>query len=331
MADDDEIVVSLPPEFDIDGDGGTTVVTKTEGEGKVKTPPAEDPIADLKGQFATLQSTHNQTAQRLGETAQRLSQTERELADTKKEVVTSQLDTVTTGLEAAESDAKAAEQAYTVAFEAGDGAAMARAQRSIAKAEARISRLQEAQEDLKDQTTATKTTVREPTQQRTAPADPVERFTAQMAPRAAAWIRAHPDCVTDEQKNKDMLKEHHRALADGLVEGGDEYFSRLDQWVSGGSTKAAQRTEPKTEPQTITRRPSAPVAPAGGSGTGASGGTTVTLTKGEVEAATDGTHVHTYSDPGGKFKKGDVIGVQEFARRKAIMMKQGLYDRTLTT
>ena len=54
----------------------------------------------------------------------------------------------------------------------------------------------------------------------------------------------------------------------------------------------------------------------------------MTLTRREVEAATDGSLVYNYNDQNGKFKKGDNIGVQEMARRKSIMQRQGLYDRT---
>lgn len=330
MADDDEIVVSLPPEFDID-DGATVV--KVEPVKKAEQ--VDDPIADLKGQFATLQSSHQQVAQRATQAEHRATQAEQQLAESRKDVVASQLDTVTSGLEAAESEAKAAEQAYTVAFEAGDGAAMARAQRSIAKAEARIGRLQEAEADLKDQSTTTKSPVREQPQQRTAPVDPVDRFTANMAPRAAAWVRSHPECVTDTAKNDAMMKTHYKALADGLTEGGDEYFAMLDDMAAAGYVKpsAAKREAVKDDTTTTTtqRRPSAPVAPANGSGGGGAGGTTVTLSRGEVESATDGSIVHNFDDPKGKFKKNEPIGVQEFARRKAIMQKQGLYDKTLTT
>lgn len=326
MADDDEIVVSLPPEFDID-DGATVVKV---AETKKVAEPADDPIADLKGQFATLQSSHQQVAQRATQAEQRATQAEQQLAESRKDVVASQLDTVTSGLEAAESEAKAAEQAYTVAFEAGDGAAMARAQRSIAKAEARIGRLQEAQEDLKDQTTTTKAPVRE--QPRAVLADPVEAFLAErpMSNVSAAWIRSHPECVTNPKQYARMIAAHNLCMADEVGVDTSEYFERIE---AGIKPAAAKREAVKDDTTTTTtqRRPSAPVAPVNGSGGNAGGGTTVTLTKGEVEAANDGTHVYTYTDPKGKFKKGDVIGTQEFARRKAIMMKQGLYDRTLTT
>ena len=53
------------------------------------------------------------------------------------------------------------------------------------------------------------------------------------------------------------------------------------------------------------------------------------LTKGEAQSATDGTLVYNFDDPSGhkKFKKGDPIGIEEMARRKREMKKQGLYDR----
>ena len=77
-----------------------------------------------------------------------------------------------------------------------------------------------------------------------------------------------------------------------------------------------------------------PVAPVHQSSGGTNGGgDTVTLTKGEAAAATDGiTHVWNYPDPTGKnrWKVGDPIGIQEFARRKREMMRQGVYDRTYT-
>ena len=74
-----------------------------------------------------------------------------------------------------------------------------------------------------------------------------------------------------------------------------------------------------------------PVAPVQASGGGTSGGgTEVRLTRGEANAATDGTLVWNYDDPSGqkRFRKGDNIGIQEMARRKLEMSKQGLYDKS---
>jgi len=53
------------------------------------------------------------------------------------------------------------------------------------------------------------------------------------------------------------------------------------------------------------------------------------LTKGEAASATDGTLQWNYDDPTGqnRWKKGDVIGLAEMARRKHEGMKAGLYDK----
>ena len=312
--DDDAITVTLPAE-----EGGA-IITKVEGEKAVEKPVADDPILDLKGQFETLKGQLNQTTQRLVGAERDLAAKDQEIADVRKEVVTSQLDTVTTGIQAAESDAAAAEADFIAAAEKGDFAAQARAQRKMSAAEARIQRLKEAEGDLKDQTAAKpekrQETRPEPRQQAQ---DPVEAVASTMAPRAAAWIRSHPDYVTDRSKNSKMLATHYAALAEGLAEGGDDYFARLDAMAS---------PQAKPEPK-VNIRPSAPVAPAGNSAGGMNGGgVTVTLTKREVEAANDGTHTWERDSADGKHKRGSPLGTQEFARRKSIMMKQGLYDRS---
>lgn len=318
--DDDAIIVSLPA----DGDG--TTITKVEDVKKVE--PQNEAIADLKGQFDTLRNVQQNTTQRLTTTEQELATTKQELAEARKEVSTSQIDTVTSGLAAAEAEASAAERDYIAAAEAGDFAAQARAQRKISGAEARIQRLQEAKADLEDakpakitQRTETSQQVRQPQQ------DPVEAVASGMAPRAAAWIRSHPDCITDKSKNAKMMATHYAALADGLSEGGNEYFERLDAMVNEKPAKVEPKPEPK--PDAGGKRPLSAAAPSGHSGGGMNGGATeVSLTAREVAAATDGSLVYNFDDPKGKFKKNDVIGVQEMARRKSIMQKQGLYDKS---
>ena len=76
-------------------------------------------------------------------------------------------------------------------------------------------------------------------------------------------------------------------------------------------------------------RVAAPVT--GAATTNASSAAEVRLTAREAQAAQDGTHVWNYDDPNKKFKKGDPIGIQEFARRKRELTKQGAYDRTYET
>ncbi len=315
--DDDAITVTLPAE-----EGGA-VITKVESvDGKSQTTPADDPISDLKGQFETLKGQLGQQTQRLVGAERELETTRQELASTKKEVATSQLDTVLSGIQAAEAEATAAEGEFIKAAEAGDFAAQARAQRKISGAEARIQRLKEAEGDLKDQT-ATKPAPRQEVRQQPSN-DPIATFTQGMSAKSAAWIRSHPDCVTDPKKNARMLAAHNLAIADDIAVDSPEYFSRIEDGIA-----PPVKVQDVQKPVNI--RPSAPVASGANAGGGMNGGgQSVTLSVREKNAAEDGSICWNHDDKGGKFKKGDPIGVQEFARRKAIMTREGHYNKNYT-
>lgn len=315
--DDDAVTVTLPAE-----EGGA-VIEKIAEKVDPKTA-TDDPIADLRGQFEQMKGTLNQTTQRLVGAERELDTTRQELASSRQEVTTSQMDTVQSGIQAANAEAEAAEREHTAAFEAGDGPAQARAFRKMAAAEARIQRLKEAEGDLKEQSTAKQPVRQEQRQQPTN--DPVDAFTKGMSPKSAAWIRSHPECVTDPKKNARMLAAHNLALADDITVDSDEYFQRIE---AGITPQAAAKIEADLKPEPkVNIRPSAPVAPAGSGSGGGAGGQSVTLTRREVQAATDGTVVWNTDSADGKYKRGSPVGIQEFARRKAIMIKEGHYNRS---
>jgi hypothetical protein len=313
--DDDAITVMLGAEE------GDTVAKKTEA----KTVDTTDPLEDLRGQFKTMQSTLSSTTQRLAGAEQQIAAKDSEIADIRKEVVVSQADTIEAGILAAENEGKAVEAEYVQAFEAGDAPAMARAQRKMAAVEGRLGRLREAKDDLKEE--AGKTTVSRQTPTQRAPSDPVEAVARTLSSASAAWVRAHPDCITDPKKNARMLAAHNLAVADDIPIDTPEYFERIEAGVNPTKTAAPAKEEKKPGAGV---RPSSAAAPSGdvGGGMNGSSGATVQLTKREVLAATDGTHVWNYNDPNGKFKKDQPIGVQEFARRKVQMKKEGHYDRS---
>lgn len=321
--DDEVVTVTLPAE-----EGGA-VITKVEGDGAKGAAAEADPIADLKGQFETLKSTLGQTTQRLVGAERQLAVRDQEIAEVRGQVVESQLDTVTSGLAAAEAELASAKREYIAAAESGDFAAQAEAQAKIADATSTRSRLREAKGDLEDAKPAKATPRTEPRPEpRQAQQDPVEAVASTMAPRAAAWIRSHPDCITDKSKNAKMMATHYAALAEGLEEGGNDYFERLDAMVNAAPAKAATE-HPK--PAADGKRPMSAAASGANAGGGMNGGTVeVNLTERERIASEDGTHTWNYDDPSPqkKFKKGDVIGRQEFARRKLALTKQGAYDRS---
>ncbi len=235
-----------------------------------------------------------------------------------------------------------AETAYAAAFEAGKPLDAAKAQRVMAEAAADLRQLQAGKQALDAEEAAIKAVSlrsgtddrrddrRQPTEQETF--DAYVR-NMRLPARAERWIRDHPECVTDTTKNAALMRAHHVAEDLGHAFDSDAYYRFIDQKLGyakagdmgdGGEVEGDQRRQQQQEDR---RMPSvsAPVS-RGTSGNSGGGSNRVTLTQDEQDRATDGTLVWNYDDPKGAFKKGDPIGVREFARRKAIMTKEGRYN-----
>lgn len=318
---DEDIIITIDPD-ELSDDGGAP------GAGGDKTKQiatTEEPIADLKAQFATLQSTAETATQRAtaAETeAQRAARERDELAarnkDLETEVTDSRKSTIDQGLTAAEGQLKSAKDAYKRAFADGDADAAAEAQVQIAEATSTIGRLKEAKADLAD----TKPAPRK-TEPRAPVADPTEAFIQTRSVPAQTWLRANREWLDNGPKNAKLTAAHYSAIGDGIAVDTPQYFEHIEKSLG-------IKTGGGKEPKLLQRRPTAPAAPGADAGGRTASPIQVTLTKGEAAAATDGTHVWNYDDPTGKgrWKKGEPIGTAEFARRKVAMQKQGLYDRT---
>jgi hypothetical protein len=141
-------------------------------------------------------------------------------------------------------------------------------------------------------------------------------------------LRAHPDFIRDPRKQAKLTAAHYDAEGEGLVADTPEYFAHVERFLGITKGEAVAKSTP-TEAAQVKPRASAPVAPGSAvSNNGNGGSPQVMLTAREAAAAQDGTLVYNYDDPKGKFKNGDPIGLQEMARRKLAMQKQGLYDKS---
>jgi hypothetical protein len=146
------------------------------------------------------------------------------------------------------------------------------------------------------------------------PHDPVQALLDAKSgePETVRWLQRNPGDAAILATNSDPARvgqiqaAHHAALAEHHVAGSREYFHCVDKVLAGAGK---------------TTRGSG-----GGSSSGASGGgAEVRLTKGEATAATDGSVC--WGREGGA-KCGQPIGIEEYARRKATMEKQGTwYER----
>lgn len=331
--DDEEVVVHIEDE-QLAADLGLEVTKEVKAEPAKKTG-ADDPVADLKSQFATLQTTaaasereKAEALRRERDANQRAEQAFRERDEAKGQVVGSQYDTVVAGISAADTEATAAEAEYASAFEKGDGPGMATAQRKMARAESRKTRLEEAKADL-ETTQESQKAAREAAPEkpdRRPPADPVDAYIENRTEPTKAWLREHRDFITDPKKNAKLTAAHYNAVGEGLSPDTQEYFDHVEGFI--GLNDAGKTSAKTTTPQRRQGAPTVPVSYTGGGTNG--GGQEVRLTAGEARAATDGTHVWNYDDSSGKgrFKKGDPIGVQEFGKRKLAMQKEGRYDKS---
>jgi multidrug efflux pump subunit AcrA (membrane-fusion protein) len=334
MADED-IVVTI--EEGAEPSGGAEVVLVDETgitSGTVAKKPSDDPVATLKSQLAEKQAALETANQQIAgahtvatQATQRARDAEREANEARTQVAASQRTTVESGIAAAKAEADAAEESYKAAFEAGNAAEMAKAQRRMSRAEADLALLEQAKGDLAEpQQRQTTQRTEAPPQRQT---DPIEDFINSRTIPSQNWLRSHRDYLTDERKSLKLTAADADARGEGLKADSPEYFAHVERFL--GMKKAAE-PEPKPGNGADTpsqRRPTAPVAPVTPSGGGMSGeSNTVRLTKAEAEAATDGTHQWNYDDPTGKgrFKKGDAIGIQEMARRKLTMTRQGRYQ-----
>lgn len=329
MADDAELQITIVEDPAEAADATTTVEVK---KAAVNTVEVKDPaLLDLMKQHQELKTKEEEATKRAQDAENRRAQAEADAARSREEAegarkreTSSHLDTVTTAISASEQDVEGAKQAIRSAMQAGDIDAQIEGQDRLAKARATLLRLDEARQDIEARQKAP------PKKQQ--PSDPVEAFASRLSPLSAAWVRAHPDYARSEKGMKKITAADAVAIAEDLIPDTPEYFARVEEYL--GIRVAEKKDAPIEAAQVAPAKPkngAPPVAPgAAVSSNGGGSGTAVQLTAREAAAAQDGTHVYNYDDPKGKFKKGEPIGLQEMARRKVALTRQGAYDRSFS-
>ena len=115
--------------------------------------------------------------------------------------------------------------------------------------------------------------------------DPVEAFAAQLTPRSADWVRAHPEFVKDARLNRKMIAAHELAVADGYAPDSDGYFSAIEQTLKVSQPKAQPEEDASASAAKVTQRRDAAPAAAPVSRGGSSRNNVVRLTSAEREMA----------------------------------------------
>lgn len=114
--------------------------------------------------------------------------------------------------------------------------------------------------------------------------DPVEQVAATLSPRSAAWVRSHPECITNQKMYYQMVGSHNLALSKGYAPDSDDYFDFIEREL--GFRNPQKRPDPvESEPimsaaaAPAPKRNAPPAAPTTrNAGSSNAGGSTVRLT-----------------------------------------------------
>lgn len=170
------------------------------------------------------ESTARQTAETRAAEVERTSHTQRQTELQQR--LAEHASTLTTAIASAQSEIETAEALAAKAMEEGKWQEAAKANRTMAQAEARFNQLQDEKARIEGAIE----------QAKKAPAP-------QTQTKTQAWIAAHPRFNTDTAYNAKAMKEHYACVADGVAPESDEYFRRIEE--ATGDRKVETKEPPK--------------------------------------------------------------------------------------
>lgn len=210
MTAKDEIEVEVP---EVEGAAApeTQVITPEEG------------IDDLKRKLAAEQSAR-------ADAERRAQQAQAEAYKATSNVEDTNLTLVKTAIESTKRDRDALKANYAAAMSNGDFNTAADIQQAMADTAAKLLQLENGREAMESRP-------RQPAPQPQRQ-DPVEALAAQLSPRSAAWVRAHPQYATDQRLFQKMIAAHNLIAADGVQPDTDDYFSGIESVLGLNSAEA---------------------------------------------------------------------------------------------
>lgn len=285
MADDDIVLELdeapvLEPEIKVE---------KSEDAPK-RVEPAEG-VEVLKAQLASESAARQASDARAAGEARDAAAAKNQLQDTNVQLVTSALEQIKQSSQMLYGD-------YAEAMTAGDFMKAAEIQGAIAENATKKVTLENGLEQMKAQ----------PKVEARPSSDPVESLAQQLSPQSAAWVRAHPEYATDNNKFQGMLGAHNVAVSKGFRVDTPEYFAAVEQML-GLSLPGEFKPDPEPSPGGAGGPPlrdTAPPAAPVGRGNGQGGPATVRLSADEREIAA----MNGMSD-------------QEYAKQKLALQKEG--------
>ena len=195
-------------------------------------PDAPDPILELKAQLERERTSRIDAERRANESEQNAHKSKVEVAD-------SQLQLVTTAIDRVKETSTQLKVALAEAMRAGDFDTAAEMQSQMSDNAAKLLQLENGKAAMEAQP--------KPQAPKPIQLDPVEALAAQLTPRSATWVRAHPECARDPKLYAKMIAAHNIAVADGIAPDSDEYFQTVESVVFKKAPEPAAAEDDRSE------------------------------------------------------------------------------------
>jgi len=241
------------PEVEVDPKADPVV---PEGEKEIS---AEDGVEALKQQLKRSNEALEHERNQNRELSAKSSRAENEVQDANLEMIKSAIQTVN-------QDSKLLKAQYADALRDGRFEDAANIQEGISLNASKFLQLENGRVSLEEQK-------KNPPKPATPalPTDPVERLAAQLSPKSAAWVRAHPDYAIDQKKYTRMIGAHNNAIAEGLVADTTDYFNYIEEELKINRKPVTRDVEQDDDPVSTAGdakggRNAPPAAPTTGAG-----------------------------------------------------------------
>jgi hypothetical protein len=291
---DKSVTISLEPEGTVILDQAADDEAQTTVKTKEKVAPVEDDASDLKKQLDDLRKANEEANRRVQEEVsarqaaeQRVREREQEVSRSKIRAEDAEYDAILNAIGAAESESEGAQRDIAMATEASDAKAVAEASRRLARAESRLSQLEDGKAAIERAKTAAIAKAKEQPEPQAQRATTVEQYIDQLPnllPSQRDWLRLHPDALTDGRKNTRLQGAHVEAEDHGFRPGTQKYFNYLEERLGYKDENEDNVSEDdRDEPRVTVSAP--PSRNATNPGNGRPSNTRITLTPEQREIA----------------------------------------------
>lgn len=259
MEDKDELVVETKV------DDKAEEIKAEAAEKKERKRHNQDAIDALQAQLRAREDENQRLRHEKDETERRLKTKEQELGTAREHVAQSDYERVQGYIAAARAKEDSLKRELRSASEVGDHGRIADLQVEIASVAARKMQYEDAKVDIerkakRDREERPVEREPEPVQRHGEPT--FEDRISTLSHKSQAWLREHPECVTDSKRNASLMAAHYEALSNEIRPDSREYFAFLEDKMGYGDEVDDEGDVEVEAPRSESRRgvPAAPVS-----------------------------------------------------------------------